>query len=313
MKRKVKLITETKMKRKIKYLLSGLLVASMTMFIACSDDDDGDNALPPIDGYNSSDEVAEDNLVAHWTFDDTNNERISNTAPSNTYGSASFTNGQIGRALQLNQGALVYPSISAIGEANSLSNYTVSMWLNTRNTGNSFSTYFGIFPTDNADFWGNLSLSAETGWFPADRPDGDTLVLKTNYASLNNDGSINGQDNRSDPRGNPPVGVLEATGEWVHFVVRFTASTHLLEIFANGESVGAYNDRGANTGPLVMRTPAQAVFGSLSTQDIGFASAPIMPDWQVLATASIDDVRVFNTPLSAAEITALYNLGTAGR
>lgn len=297
------------------YFLSGLLmVGCMAFFVACDDDDDGDdNSLPPIDGYNSSDEVAEDNLVAHWTFDDTNNEAISNTAPEGTHGTVGFTDGKVGRALDLNAGALVYPPIQAIGQESSLSNYTVSMWVNFRNNGSAFTTFFGIFPEDNTDFWGNLSLSAETGWFPADGPDGDTLVLKTNYASLNEDGSINGQDNRSDPRGNPPVGLLEAAGEWVHFVVRFNASTHMLEIFANGEGHGAYSDRGVNTTELVMRTPAKAVFGSLSTQDIGFEMAPIMPDWQVLATAMIDDVRVYDTPLTEQEITALYNLGSAGR
>jgi hypothetical protein len=32
-----------------------------------------------------------------------------------------------------------------------------------------------------------------------------------------------------------------------------------------------------------------------------------------MATASIDDVRVFNTILTDAEVMALFNLGTAGR
>lgn len=71
-------------------------------------------------------------------------------------------------------------------------------------------------------------------------------------------------------------------------------------------------DRGENTTEMVMRTPAQAVFGSLSTSDIGFTSAGIA-DFQRLADASIDDVRVYNTALADTEITALYNLGSAGR
>lgn len=291
------------------YMLAGALVMAGA-FVGCDDDEE---SLPPIDGYNNSNEVAEDNLVAHWTFDDTNIERLSNTGAEETFGGVGFTDGVIGKALNLNAGALVYPVIDAIGEENSLSNYTVSMWVNVKNNGNAFSTFFGIFPTANTDFWGNLSLSAETGWFPANGPVGDTLVLKTNYMSLNADGTTNGQDNRPDPRGNPPVGVFESAGEWAHFVVRFNASTHMLEIFGNGTSIGAYNNRGTNTGELVMRTPAVPVFGSLATSEIGFAGAPTRPDWQVLATAMIDDVRVFDTALSQAEITALYNLGVAGR
>lgn len=302
-----------KMKRKINYLLSGLLIGCFAFFASCDDDNSGDNDLPPIDGYNSSDEVASDNLVAHWTFDDTEQEAISGMDPEGTYGTVGFRDGQLGRALDLNAGALVYPPIEAINQENSLSNYTVSSWVNVMNNGTAFTTFFGLFPTDNEDFWGNLSLSAETGWFPPENGAGDTLVLKTNYLSLNDDGTTNSQDNRPDPRGNPPVGVLEASGEWVHFVVRFTASSHMLEIFANGESIGAYSNRGENTTELVMRTPVQAVFGSLSTSNIGFTMAPEMPAWQVLATAGVDDVRVFNTSLSDAEITALYNLGSAGR
>src|SRR5687767_6493359 len=96
------------MKKTINYFFAGVIAASMAL---ASCDDDDDNSLPPIDGYNNSDEVASSNLVANWTFDDTNIERISNTAPANTYGSVGFTDGQIGRALQLTEGALVYPSI----------------------------------------------------------------------------------------------------------------------------------------------------------------------------------------------------------
>jgi hypothetical protein len=299
------------MKKWINYLLTSVMAMSVLTFTSC--DGDEDDALPPIDGYNNSNEVASDNLAAHWTFDGTQNERLSSTAPEADYGTVGFAEGQVGQALQLTQGALVYPSISSIGGATSLPNYTVSMWVNVKNNGSAFTTFFGVFPTATTDFWGNLSLSAETGWFPADGPVGDTLVLKTNYMSLNADGTLNGQDNRPDPRGNPPVGVLKASGEWVHFVVRFNGSTHMLEIIANGENIGAYSNRGPNTGPLNMRVPAKPVFGSLATQEIGFESAPPRPAWQVLATATIDDVRVYNTALADNEITALYNLGSAGR
>jgi len=54
------------------------------------------------------------------------------------------------------------------------------------------------------------------------------------------------------------------------------------------------------------------VFGSLTHSDIGFTSAPAR-SFNVLANASIDDVRVYNTTLSDAEIVALFNLGKAGR
>lgn len=298
------------MKKRIYYLIAGVLATTAVTFVSCSDDDD--KGLPEIDGYNNSDEVASDNLVAHWTFDNTNVERLSDTEPEETFGTVGFTDGPIDGALKLTEGALVYPSITAIGEANSLNNYTISLWVNIKNTGDSFTTLFGIFPTENTEPWGNLSLGVETSSFPADGPIGDTLVFKTNYKSLRDDGSVNGQDNRPDPKGTPPVGVFKAAGQWAHYVVRFNATTHMLQIFGNGESIGAYDFRQPTTTELVMATPAQAVFGSLSTSDIGFTSAGTA-DFQRLADASIDDVRVYNTALADTEITALYNLGSAGR
>jgi hypothetical protein len=297
------------MKRRINYLLAGVAaLAASAFFAACDDDDD---KLPPIDGYNNSDEVASTYLAAHWTFDDTNNEVISNTAPATTHGGVAFTTGMIGKALQLTDGALVFPSIAKIGEANSLANYTVSLWVNINNNSNSFTSLFGIIPSDVTEPWGNIGSNVETGWFPA-RAAGDTLVLKANYLSKNADGSLNGQDNRNDPRGKPPVGLLKTSGQWTHFVTRWNATTHKLEVFANGTSIGAYNDRGT-TGVLNMRVPAKAVIGSLAAADIGFAGAGVRGDWMKKATAMIDDIRVYNTPITEAEITALYNLGVAGR
>jgi hypothetical protein len=297
------------MKKLIYFLFAITLIAGALIFESCSKND----TLPKIDGFNNSNEVSSSNLVAHWTFDDTKNEVISSTAPTNSYGTSAFVTGQIGKALQLTEGALVFPSIANIGAANSLGNYTVSMWVNVKNNGHAFSTFFGIFPTADADFWGNLSLSAETSWFPADGPVGDTLVLKTNYQSLNDDLSLNSQDNRPDPRGTDHIGVFKNSGVWCHFVARFDATTHKLQIFGNGTAIGAYDNRGDNTVALNMRVPCQVIIGSLATSEIGFASAPARPDWQVLATASLDDIRVFKTTLTDSEITALYNLGSAGR
>jgi hypothetical protein len=304
------------MKKTIKYLLSGAITASVLALGSCSSDD---KALPPIDGYNNSNEVGSANLVAHWSFDDNNNELMSSTAPSKTYGTVASTDGVIGKGLKMSKGAIKYPSISSIGGANSLSNYTVSMWVKVSNNADAkrangtFSTFFGIYPTAATDFWGNINLSAETGWFSAAGGEGDTLVLKTNYTSLNADGSNNNQDNRPDPRGKPSVGLFKSAGQWCHYVVRFTASTHMLEIYGNANSIGAYSKRNDVTTELKMRVPCQVVFGSLANKAVEFDAAPEMPDWQKLADAEIDDVRVFNTSLADKDITALYNLGLAGR
>ncbi|CAN5340794.1 hypothetical protein BH10BAC4_BH10BAC4_16420 [soil metagenome] len=306
------------MKKTMNYLLSGVALAALLFIASCSKSND---ALPTIDGFNNSNEVAKANLLAHWTFDDTNNEAISSTAPTKTLGTVGFTPGRIGKALQLTKGALVYPAITKINTADALSNFTVSLWINVRGqkgvAGGGYTSFFGIIPTS-TDFWGNIQATAETG---RHLPASDTLELKNYLSTTLPDNSQRGEDNlavkNNDPAdANHPDGqtgaYFKGGKDWVHYVMTWEGSTGLFVIYANGVSVGGYTHRGTAAGAMKMRVPALAVFGSMASSDIGFPNAT-RPDWAPLATASIDDVRVFNTVLAQKDVTALFNLGTAGR
>jgi len=313
------------MKTKMKYVLACGALLSVMVLVSCGEDD---KSLPKIDGYNNSNEVASTNLLVHWPFDGSNAERLSGSGPlagaAGTFGTVGFEEGRIGQALKLTGGALRYPNISAVNTANALANYTVSMWVKVKNNQGTategYTQLFGLFPdgltpeTAGDFMWGNINMAAETGWFPATNPQPDTLVLKGQFVIKNEDGSINGQDNRPDPRGNPPVGVFKQTGEWVHFVARWNSATRQFHIVGNAASIGAYTQRGTGDAlPLRMNVPCSPVFGNGAVQELGFENGPELQTWSPLATASIDDVRVFNTALSDAEITALFNLGVAGR
>lgn len=296
------------MKRTSSYLKVWAAAVALVMVGACKDD----NSLPPIDGYNSSDEVAAANLVAHWSFDNDQKESISGTAPSATFGTVGSTAGQIGNALKLTKGALVYPSIDKINTANALNNFTVSMWVNVtgnkKATNEGFTAFFGLIPTGVTDIWGDVMACAETS---RHLPSSDTLELK-NLLNTHPVGASNSlQDNVALKNGDQGAYFMGAK-RWAHYVMRWDATTHKFYIIADGKDVGGYTLRGT-TGALVMATPVKAVFGSLASSDIGFTGAPAQQSWNPWATASIDDVRVYNTALSDAEITALFNLGTAGR
>jgi hypothetical protein len=291
-------------------LVSILLVLGMISINSCKDD----NTLPQINGYDNSDQVAATYLKAHWTFDDTYNEAISATAPSNKYGGYAFATGQIGKALNLTAGTLVYPSIPNIGGANSLPNFSVSLWINVKDNKGSaaegFTSFFGIIYTSTSDVWGNVMACAETSRHPASS---DTLELKNYLNTTLPDNSQSGQDNVAQHNNETGNGLwFKGANKWSHYVMTWDGSTHQFLLYGDAVSCGAWNDRGT-TPALVMRTPCQAVFGSLAASDIGFASAPGRQGWNPMATAMIDDVRVYNTVLTQADITALFNLGTAGR
>jgi hypothetical protein len=305
------------MKKTINYFLTSVAAAALLTVAGCSK---SDNTLPQIDGFNNSNEVGATNLVAHWTFDDTNNERLSSTAPTKTVGTVGFTTGKIGKALQLTKGGIVYPAIAKINTVNALNNFTVSMWVDIRGqkgvAGGGYTSLFGIIPTA-TDFWGNIQATVETG---RHLPGSDTVEYKNYLNTTMSDGSQRGEDNvalrnndPATPDGNGQTGAYFKGGKtWALYTMTWEGATGLFKLYANGVDVGGYTKRGLTPGTLKMRVPALAVFGSMASSDLGFAGAT-RPDWAPLATASIDDVRVFNTVLAQKDVTALYNLGVAGR
>ena len=143
------------------------------------------------------------------------------------------------------------------------------------------------------------------------KPTSDTLELKNYLNSHPAGGGNNAQDNVAQVANGKGAWFLGAN-KWSHYVARWDGTTHQFYIFGNGVSVGAYTDRGT-AGIEIMAVPVQAVFGSLASSDIGFTGAPAQQSWNPFAIASIDDVRVYNTALADKDITALFNLGTAGR
>ena len=191
------------MKKTAYYFLSGVAAAALMTFAGCSSTE---NALPKIDGFNNSNEVASTNLVAHWTFDDTNNERLSSTAPTKTLGTVGFTTGKIGKALQLTKGAMVFPAIAKINTVDALNNFTVSMWVDVRGlkgvAGPGYTSFFGIIPTA-TDFWGNIQATAELG---RHLPGSDTIEFKnylnTTKSNLEQGGADNVAQFNSDPADN---------------------------------------------------------------------------------------------------------------
>ena len=137
---------------------SKLVIFSITallgiiIFNACSKSDNTPQ-LPPVNGYNTSNDVASASLLAHWTFDGTNNETISATAPTSATG-ATFGTGVKGQALGLNNGYLLFPTIAKLSDANAFPSVAVSCWVNTDNRDSLASSVIAI----------TKATSAQTDW-----------------------------------------------------------------------------------------------------------------------------------------------------
>ena len=85
------------MKQTISYFFVGAIAISALTISSCKSSSD-DPGLPPIGGYNSSDDVAAANNVAKWSFDGNLTESKSGTAGVGT--NVNFGTGKKGQGWQ---------------------------------------------------------------------------------------------------------------------------------------------------------------------------------------------------------------------
>jgi hypothetical protein len=296
--------------------LGAALIAVVAMVPSCSKKG---SSLPPIGGFNSSNDVGKASLLAHWTFDGTNSESISNTAPTSATG-ASFVTGVKGQALALNNGYVIYPAtISALNGA-SWGSATVSLWINVDNNGTTASSFFALTqPTNLQGDWnqGPLNVYAETGHAAAYD---DTLVLHSAFHVWSGGNYSLGGDNINDygTRGTD-FQTVHGTKKWVHYVMRYNGTTSDIDLFADGVLVSNNNFRNRTTGnppvgigSFVTNPPSQVILGGWPNSSNGYTNSTPQA-WQANLVGSMDELRVWNTALSDGDINSLYLLELAGR
>lgn len=301
------------------WVIASVIMSSL--FTSCKKDD-STPALPSIGGYNTSNDVAASNLLAHWTFDGTNNEAISNTAPTSV-SNASFTTGHVagsGQALQLNSGYLVYPTINALSSANAIPSVTVSAWVNLANNGKTVSSVFALTQALAAQGdWnqGPINMYIETNAHPASS---DTLQLH-GAAHIYSGGNYTlGVDNVN-AYGTAGVDfqIVKGINKWVHYVMVYDGSKSTFDVYANNQLVSnskfqkrTQADGVTAAGNIVISTPTQVVIGGMPNAATGYTKSAIQ-SWQGLYTGGIDEIRVYNKALATADIGYLYQLESAGR
>lgn len=305
--------------KKVIGLFSIFSAALLIVTTSCNKDED--EPLPPIGGYNNSNEVAAANNVAHFTFDGTNNEVKGNVSPTTAVG-ATFTTGVKGQGLTLTNGYLLYPALSALSNANALNNASLSGWVKVGNNGSSATCFFALTQATSVQAdWntGPIMIYGETG--KAVSVD-DTLALHAAFSTWIS-GVRYGGDNIND-YGDREIDfkTVKTGGTWVHVVAVYNSNESgksVLDIYANGILVSnkkfRVRERGnpaAAMGPIVTVPPVQAVIGGFPTASNGFPNS-LNQGWQKNMTGSLDELRVYTKALTGDEILALYELEKAGR
>ncbi|MFT3843854.1 MAG: LamG domain-containing protein [Lacibacter sp.] len=290
----------------IKNKIAGVLLLS-TVIVSCKPDGNP-NKLPSvnpadyagkIDGFNSSDEVLPESLIAYWSFDDTKNELKTGTAPGSSAGDTYVTDAVRGKSLNLAAGYVYFPTQFQKFKTDTLKSWSISTWIKIKNNGSKRTMLFQLARP--GIFTGNINFALNTNGYPATND--SILRIQPTFMTIgggtqDNINSLNGLDKVS-------------LNSWVHVILTYEYTTGVFNIWMNGVKVGGYPNRGTGNNLYKSYEPSEVIIGSnyngipgksVST-DVSFAPM----------TGQVDELRIFNRSLPDAFIKALYNLGKANK
>ncbi len=288
---------------KLKMYFVAALAMSTALF-SCKKDGNPNNlpAVNPndyagtIDGFKTSDDVFPENLVAYWSFDNTNNELKTASAPTTAINASFAATGIRGAALSLNAGYLYFARQFNAFKTDSLKSWSMSTWVKVLNNGSKRTMVFqmarpGIFN-------GNINFILRTNEYPASNT--SKLRIAPVFATVGN----GTQDNLNNVLDNADL------TQWNHIVLTYDFNTGVFNNWLNGVKVGNFPNRGTGNSSFKSWEPSEVFIGS----NYNAAGMPVNTDVAYATmTGQVDEMRIYNRALGDAFISALYKLGQAGK
>ena len=285
------------MKNRIKItgaLLIAMMIMMSSMLTSCNKDDD------PDDGKIDPGTIATTNLVAYFPFDGNGTEMIANITPT-LQPNVTYVAGRRGQAYQgANMAHLLY-TLPATSKLKTLTSFSVAMWIKSPLvTGDPEVTLFEIGKSDDL-FWGNLKLGLLRLNATA-----DSLNFKAFF--LKNGAVWSGQHiNYSDP--------LFPINMWMHMVFLYDQTSSKFMIYKDGvkiETNDGVENRWAAGDDVVPRPPlGPLAFANADKINIGAwrpkTEGTATDAWMGWFLGNMDELRVYDKALTAAEVKALYD------
>lgn len=281
---------------KNKYIkLTPVIILAAIMLTSCYKTFDPSTYAPKftINGFSSVDQIQADKLQAYWAFQNSLVDSVSLTSASNS--GTTYANGFIGQALNLNVSNSSYAEFEPTAAIKGLQSFTISFWVNpTFVDSDSDGGIDGILGFVNianlTDFWGYLDWFIENGSNPTSAtlkihfrgtPDSDTWIVKS--------------------------GVTGLFGTWSNHTLTFDAATSTITYYMNGSVLATAT--APWTGPVNFSGIGPLVFGCMQFQtNPSLGTAGGAQSWASYLTGSLDEIRIYNTALSAAEVNSLVVL-----
>ena len=268
----------------------GLLAAVSLFVISCQKKFDANSYKPAesFGGYSAANQIESGALVAHFAFENTLLDSVSNTT-ANGFGTG-FGTGVKGKALQvgLNNYA-IFPTTQAV---QSLQSMTVSFWMTTSE--NAAGIQEAVCFVNGKEFWGNFDMFL-------DGQATDTAVIK--FHVWNTATSADEWMTSWILRNRWSV--------WTQFVLTYDATTSMFTYYQNGSAVGTSTF--ANAGPLNFANFPDIVMGTTQFTTVPDLTTNTGPQsWASYLLGSIDELRIYNKALSGSEVLSLYQLENYG-
>ena len=221
----------------------------------------------------------------------------------------SYVAGVTGQAVKIgDKGYILYKANDTVRHANgfvglsadtlrNLGSFTVSFWMNV--PGPIQGGAQGVFAISHkTQFWGNLEVFLEN-WNNAADP--SEVFLKVH---MFNAGVATGNGEQWNEVKIP--GVL---GKWSHIALVYDGATSQFSIFANGTPATGFDKKvlaGGNYGKIKFNEFNGLVLGSFAFQTAPSLTNHGPEDWAKSLNGSLDQFRIYNKALTAAEVTNLY-------
>lgn len=255
-----------------------------------------------IDGFKSSNEIYPKNLVAFWDFNMNTNEQKSGSAPTEMKNAVLADGGITGKKLNLTQGYLYFAKQFSAFKTDSLKSFTISTWIQIQNN-NSKKTMLLTIARPGL-FLGALDFILETNRNPASVT--DYIFLNPAFTAV-----AGGRQNNVNAFGASNTSPMIGATTWTNFVITYDFGSGTFNIWGNGVKIGNYPNRGTGNSSFKSYEPNEFIIGATYNQIPGKS---VNGDTSFEAmTGSIDDIRIYNTALPDAFISALYKLGAAGK
>jgi hypothetical protein len=273
----------------IKNSMLGIIVCS-TLFTSCYKSFDPKSYQPEftVNGYASSGDIGKGSLVGYWSFDGSYVDSVSNTAATGF--NTSFASGFKGQALK---GSGTGYAISDLPAAlKNMSSFTIDYWINTQQ--NTTGIVAPVVISKDDDFWGALDFFYENG------STASSANFKIHFHGQSEVWFTNGF-------------LANPWNAWQNIAVTYDAATSTFTLYQGGGKVASQTVDGL--GNLVFpATATKIIFGTEQfqcTPSLGTAGGS--QSWASYLSGQLDEMRIYNTALSASDLQALIILQGKGK